>query len=151
MCIICRMRNALLCWLFLVTVDIVRDWLPQVTELPFCTGIELGRCTAPSTVFSQPYGEKRLFGVLFMVSRVNAYSEWIWCTGTLITYHIYLFWHDQVWRHRLRHIGRSMTSINIFLKFVSCVIIWYKNAPLETSVESFEGKPMLWNFALSFN
>ena len=26
--------------------------------------------------------------------------------GTLIEYHMYLFWHDQVWRHRLRHMGR---------------------------------------------
>ena len=106
MCIIYIMRNGCLCWLFLVTVDIIRDWLPQVTELPFCTGIELGRCTAPNTVFSQPYGKKRSSGVLFMASRVNAYSEWIWCTGTLITYHMYLFWHYQVWRHRLRHMGR---------------------------------------------
>ena len=42
--------------LLLVTVDIIRDWLPQVTELTFCAGIELGRCTAPSNVFSQTYG-----------------------------------------------------------------------------------------------
>ena len=56
MYIIYRMRNDCLCWLFLVTVDIIRDWLPQVTELCFCAGIELGRCTARSTVFSQPYG-----------------------------------------------------------------------------------------------
>ena len=67
MCIIYMMRNDCLCWLFLVTVDIIRDWLQQVTELPFCTGIELGRCTTPSTVFSQPYVKKRSFGVLFMV------------------------------------------------------------------------------------
>ena len=75
MCIIYRMRNDCLCWLYLVTIHMIRDWLPQVTELLFCTGIELGRCTAPSTVFSQPYGKKRSFGVLIMVSRVNAYSE----------------------------------------------------------------------------
>ena len=61
--------------MFLVTVDIIKDWLSQVTELPFCVGIELGRCTAPSTVVSQPYGKKkRSFVVLFMVSIVNAYS-----------------------------------------------------------------------------
>ena len=35
MCIIYRMMNYCLCWLFLVTVDIIRDWLPPVTELPF--------------------------------------------------------------------------------------------------------------------
>ena len=64
-CIIDIRRNDCLCWLFLVTVDIIRKWLLQVTELPFCTGIELGRCTAPSAVFSQPYGKKRSFGVLF--------------------------------------------------------------------------------------
>ena len=101
MCIIYRMRNNCLCRLFLVTVDIIRDWLPQVTVLPFCAGIELGRCTAPSTVFSQPYGKKRSLRV-----NINAYSEWIGCTGTRITYHMYLFWHDQVWRHRLRHMDR---------------------------------------------
>ena len=106
MCIIYRMRNGCLCWLLLVTVDIIKDWLPQVTELPFCAGVELGHCAAPSTLFSQPYSIKRSFGVLFMVSRVNAYSEWIWCTGTLITYHMYLFRHDQVWRHRMRHMGQ---------------------------------------------
>ena len=60
MSIIYIMRNDCLCWLFLVTVDIIRNCLPQVTELPFCTGIELGRCTAPSTVFSQPYGKKTI-------------------------------------------------------------------------------------------
>ena len=38
-----------------------------------------------------------------------------------------------------------------FLKFVSCAIIWYKNVPLETSMESFVGKPMLWKFDLYFN
>ena len=35
MCIIYRMMNYCLCWLFLFTVDIIRDWLPPVTELPF--------------------------------------------------------------------------------------------------------------------
>ena len=60
MSIIYIMRNDYLCWLFLVTVDIIRDWLPQVTELPFCTGIELGRYTAPSPVFSQPYDKKTI-------------------------------------------------------------------------------------------
>ena len=60
MCIIYIMRNDCLCWLFLVTVDIIRDWLPHVTELLFYTGIELGRCTAPSIVFSQPYGKKTI-------------------------------------------------------------------------------------------
>ena len=151
MCIIYRMRNDCICWLFLVTVDIIRNWLPKVTELPFCKGIELGHCTAPSTVFSQPIGKKtRSFGVIFMVSRVNAYSEWIWCTGTLITYHItnfdmircdviaYVTWVSE-WHHS-----------TFSLKFVSCVIIWYKNVPLETSMESFEDKPMLWKFALYF-
>ena len=61
MCIIYIMRNGCLCWLLLVTVNIIRDWLPQVTELPLCAGIELGRCTTPSTVFSQPLWQKRSF------------------------------------------------------------------------------------------
>ena len=67
MCIIYIMTNDCLCWLFLVTADTIRDWFPQGTELPFCTGIDLGRCTAPSTVFSQLYSKKRSFGDLFYV------------------------------------------------------------------------------------
>ena len=35
LCIIYKMRNGCLCWLVLVTVDIIRDWLPQVTKLSF--------------------------------------------------------------------------------------------------------------------
>ena len=70
MCIIYRMGNDCLCWVFLVTVDIIRDWLPQVPpELPFCVGIELGRCIAPSTVFLQPYVKKRTFGALLYGSK----------------------------------------------------------------------------------
>ena len=65
MCIIYGIWNGCLCWLFLVPVDIIRDWLPQVTELPFCAGIELGRYTAPSTVFPHPRGKTWSFGVLF--------------------------------------------------------------------------------------
>ena len=65
MCTIYRMRNDCLCWQFLVTVDIIRDWLPQVTELPFCTVIELGRCTAASTVFSQSFGKNDHLGSFY--------------------------------------------------------------------------------------
>ena len=36
-----------------------------MTEVPFCAGIELDRCTPQSTVFSQPYDKKRSFGVPF--------------------------------------------------------------------------------------
>ena len=82
MCIIYKMSNECLCWLFLVTVDIIRDWLPQVTELPLCVGIELGRT---KYCVEQSYGTERTFGVLFMVSRENIYSEFIWCTRTLVT------------------------------------------------------------------
>ena len=148
MCIIYRMRNDCLCWLFLVTVYIIRECLP-VTELPFSAGNELGRCTAPSTVFSQPYGKKRSFGVCFMVPRVNAYSKWIRCTGILNTctyfdmtrYDVIAFvtWVGK-WHHS-----------TFFLKFVSCVIIWYKNVPLETSMKRFKGESILWKFALYFN
>ena len=57
MCIIYKMGNDRLCLLFLVTVDIIRDWLPQGTELSFCAGVELGRCTTPKCVLSWPYGK----------------------------------------------------------------------------------------------
>ena len=35
MCIICRMRNGYTCCLLLVAVDIIKDMLPQVAELPY--------------------------------------------------------------------------------------------------------------------
>ena len=151
MCIIYRRSNDCLCWLFLVTVDIIKDWLPQVIELPFCAGIEVDHCTAPSTVFSQPYGKKRSFVALFMVSRVNAYSEWTGRTGTLKTYHMYYF--DMTMydvKAYVTWVGKWHHSI-FFLKFVSCVIIWHKNVSLETSIESFKVEPILWKFDLYFN
>ena len=107
-CIIYRTRNDCLCWPFLVTVDIIRELLLRVTELPFCAGYCTGSlyCTK-YCVFTTICKKKTWsFGVLFRVSRVNAQLEWTWCTGTLITYHMYPFWHDQVWRHRLHHMGR---------------------------------------------
>ena len=55
--------------------------------------------------FTQPYGKKS-FGVIFIVSSVNAYSEWIRCMEALMTCHMYLFWHGRVWRHQLRHRDR---------------------------------------------
>ena len=33
-----------------------------MTKLPFGVGIVLGRCNAPSAMFTQPYGKKRSFG-----------------------------------------------------------------------------------------
>ena len=84
MCIIYSVGNGCLCWLFLVNVDIIRDWLPLGTELPFC----VGGCWTGSLyctklcVFITIWQNNGHLGPFFMVSRVNAYSEWIWCTGT---------------------------------------------------------------------
>ena len=69
MCIIYRMRNDCLCWLFLVTFDIIRDWLPQLTKLHFCVGIELGRCTTPALCFTTIW-QKRSFGPLYGFKRL---------------------------------------------------------------------------------
>ena len=113
---------------------------PHVTELPFCVGIVHGCSTAPSAVFSQPYGKKRPFGVLFVASRVNTYSEshvpiltWPGMTSSLTSH------------------GSLMTSLNILLKLVSRTIIWYEKGPLETSIENFKGEQILWKFAIYFN
>ena len=115
MCFICRMRYDYLCWLFLVAVDIIRDQLPQVAELSFLCGY----CTVSLyrtkwCVRWTIWQKSQSFGVLFMVSRVNTYSKLIWCTETLIPYHMYLFWHGRVWCHRLRHVGRQLISLYIF-------------------------------------
>ena len=66
-----------------------------------------------------------------MVSRIKAPSEWIWCTWPLKTYHMYLFWHDHVCRHRLRHCVGKWHHSAFFLKFVSCVRIDTKMSHLK--------------------
>ena len=145
MCIIYRMRNDCLCWLFLVTIASIRDWFPQVTKLPFCVGIELDRCTAPSTVFSQPYGKKRSFGgpfYGFKSKRLFRMNLMHWNTDNIP--HVLIFIAYVTWVGKWHH-------STFFLKFVSCVIIWYKNVPVGTSMESSKGEPMLWKFALYFN
>ena len=106
MCNIYRMRNGCLCWLSLVTVDIIRDWLRKVTELPFMWVLNSVAVLHQVLCLHNNMARNYHLGSFFMIPRVNVYSEWIWYTGTLITYHMYLFWHDQVLRHRLRHMGR---------------------------------------------
>ena len=103
-------------------------------QLLFCAGIVLGHCTALSTVFSKPF-DKMIICHPFMVSKVNAYSEWIWCTETLIKYPMYLFWHDRVWRHYfVTWVGKWHHS-TFFLKLVSCALIWYKMSHLRRRQE----------------
>ena len=88
MCIIYRMGNYCLCWLFLVTIDIIRDWLPQGTESPISAGVKMCRCAAPSSVFSQPYDKitiiwgpfygfksKRLFRMNLMHGNIDNISH----------------------------------------------------------------------------
>ena len=152
MWIVYRTRNDCLCWLFLVTVDIFRDMLLQVIELPFCACIVLGHCSAPITVFSQPHGKntiircpyydfkyKRLFRMSLMHGNTDNISHvpiltWPGMTSSLTS-----------------HWSVNDFTQYFFRKYVSCVIIWYKNIPLETSMESFKGKPMLWKFSLYSN
>ena len=80
--------------------------------------------------------KRGLFWVLFMVSNENAYSQWISCLETFITYHMYLLWHGRVWHHRLRHMGRY---------------IWYNNIPLQTSIGNFKSEPILRKFVFYSN
>ena len=58
-------------------------WLPQVTELPFCAGIELGRSTAPNTVFSQPYGKKTIiWGPFYSFKSQHLFRMNLMCGNT---------------------------------------------------------------------
>ena len=43
------------------------------------------------------------------------------------------------------------TTDDVFLTFVSCAIIWYKNVPLQMSMENFKGEPIQMKFDLYFN
>ena len=152
MCIIYRMRNDCLCWLFLVIVYIIRDWLPQVTKLPFCSGIELGRCTAPRTVISQPYGKKTtILGTFYGFKSKRLFRMNLMHGNTVNIPHVPILTWPGVTSLLTSHGSVNYITQHLFLKFVSYVIIWYKNVSLETSMESFEGKPILWKFALYFN
>ena len=91
--------TVLSCWHHKILV-VTSDWIALLCG--YCTG---SLYCAKYCVFTAIW-QKRSFGTVSVVSRVNAYLEWIWCTETLIEYHMYLFWHDQVCRHRLRHMGR---------------------------------------------
>ena len=131
------------------------EWLPQVTKLPFCAGIELGRCIAQSTVFSLLYDEKtttwgpfsgfkskRLSRMNLMYGNTDNISHVPILTWPGITSSLTSHWSVNNIIHHF--------CLNCFV-CVSFVIIWYKNIPLETWMESFNGKPMLWKFALYFN
>ena len=151
MCIICRIRNDCLCWLFLVTVDIIRDWLPQVTELCFLRGCWTGLlyCTKyyvfttiwPKTIIWGPfYGfkSKRLFRMNLMHGNTDNISyvpilTWPGMTSSLTS-------------HGLVNYITQYFSLNSFL-----VLPFDKNVPLETSMESFKGELMFGKFAFSFN
>ena len=65
---------------------------------------------------------------------------------TLITYHMYLSWDDLVWRHRLYHMGREMTSLNIISLdlFLGCYLI--KKILFQTSEENFDDEQNLLQF-----
>ena len=152
MCIIYRMGSDCLCCLFLVTVNIIGDWLPHVTELPFCTGVELGRCTAPRSVFSQPYGKRTIiwgpfYGFkskrLFRMNRLHGNTDNI--------SHVPILTWPGMTSSLTSHGSVNDNTWHFSLKFVSYVILSYKNVPLETSMESFEGEPILCKFALYLN
>ena len=153
MCIIYIMRNYCFCWLFLVTIDIIRDWFPQMTELPFCRGIELGRCTVPkycvfttiwqkNTIIWGPFycfKSKRLFRMNLMHGNTDNISHvpiltWPGVTSSLTS-------HGSVYDITQHFSLNSFLVLSFDTKIV----------PLETSMESFVGKPMLWKFVLYFN
>ena len=74
----------------------------------------------------------------------DAREHWLYITCTyfdMTRYDViaYVTWVSK-WHHS-----------TFFLKFVSCVFIWYKNVPFETWIEIFRGKPMLWKCVLYFN
>ena len=148
MCIIYRMRNDCLCWLFPVTVDIVRDWLPQGTELPFCAGVELGRCTAPNCVLSWPYGKitiiwgpfygfkgKRLFRMNLMHGNTDNIS------------HVSILTWPGMTPSPTSH--GSVNGITRHLSWNSLLMSSFDT--LKAAMESFEDEPILRKFALYLN
>ena len=79
-----------------------------MTELPLWAGIVLGLSTAPSTVFSQPFGKKRSFGfkskILITMNLMYRYTENI--------SHVLNTGFDVTWVGKWHH---STFSLNPFL------------------------------------
>ena len=75
--------TVLSCWHHKILV-VTSDWIAFLCG--FCTG---SLYCAKYCVFTAIW-QKRSFGTVPVVSRVKAYLEWIWCTGILIEYHMYI-------------------------------------------------------------
>ena len=146
MLIICKMMNNCLCWLFLFGVDIIRDYLQQVIELPFCAAIKLGRHIVYSTIWKKNHLESfSLFPALTPIqNESDAWKHWKHVTCTYFD----MAGYDVInyvtgiakWHHW-----------TFFLKFASCTIIRYQNVQLQTSMGNYGGDPILRKFALYFN
>ena len=119
-CIICQMRNSYHCWMFIVAVDIIKDKLYKWRNCFFVHSLYQAVTRHQLRFLLNHMQKHRPFGDLFLVSSINARSILIWCMETLIAYHMYLLWHDLVWRH----VGRQVTSLNIFLDLFFCTVIW---------------------------
>ena len=91
-----------------------------MTELPFCAGTVLGRCIAPSAMFSQPYGKNNTLGSFSLFQALppiqnesDAWKHWqhITCTHfdmagyDVITYDTRVAkWHHSIFSLNLFHI-----------------------------------------------
>ena len=115
MLIICKMRNDCLCWLFLFGVDIIRDYLPQVIELPFCAGIILGRCIVYSTIWIKNHLESfSLFPALTPIqNESDAWKHWWHVTCTYFDMAGYDVTNYVTWIAKWHHWTFSLNSLRV--------------------------------------
>ena len=92
--------------IFQGVVHIIRERIPQVTEIPFVC-IALGRCTSPIILFTQPYPttQSRISGSFCLVLTIDFFWKLILCMGGVKAYQVGLFWHGYIWRYRWRRIS----------------------------------------------
>ena len=146
-CINCGMSTGYVCWLFPVSVGIIRDKLPQVTEMPllcvlYCVATPIQRLCLLNhmkIIILSPlsgFKHKRRFKSYLIPRNTDSISRvpiliWLGMASSLTS-------HDSL----------NDTPLHVYLEFVSCTITLYKNIPFQTSMRNFEGKLMLCNFVL---
>ena len=125
-------------WAVLVAIDIIREKLPLMTEVPFVPIMHWAPAAHQDCVYSSRRKIDRIW-VLFLVSSVKTCSKFIWNTDNIS--HVPIVACPGITSSLTSHGSPNDTTQHFFLKFVSCTVIWNKNIPFQTSMENFCGEP----------
>ena len=101
-----------------------------MTVLSFCACIALGRCTATRAVFTQSYGKMTIWDLSVGFKRKHLLKTNLMHGNTNDI--------SQVPLHRIHHMGREITSLNIFSLNSFLVLLFY------TKIFHFKRRWKIW-------